>query len=126
MSELDFTGIVQRYWALAEARDWSAYGDLLAEGVVYDMPQTGERVRGKQRYLQFNREYPGDWHIAVRRVVGDGETAASWVVATVGAESEVGLTYFDFDADGLITKVTDFWPQPYEPPPGREHLVDRY
>jgi hypothetical protein len=26
--------------------------------------------------------------------------------------------------DGLITHVTDFWPEPYEPPPGREHLVE--
>jgi len=30
------------------------------------------------------------------------------------------------DWDGLITRVTDFWPEPYEPPPGREHLVERY
>jgi hypothetical protein len=22
--------------------------------------------------------------------------------------------------------VTDFWPEPYEPPPGREHLVERW
>jgi hypothetical protein len=21
---------------------------------------------------------------------------------------------------------TDFWPEPYEPPPGREHLVERW
>jgi len=26
----------------------------------------------------------------------------------------------------LITQVTDFWPEPYEPPPGREHLVERW
>ena len=29
-------------------------------------------------------------------------------------------------ADGLITSVTDFWPEPYEPPSGREHLVERW
>jgi hypothetical protein len=26
----------------------------------------------------------------------------------------------------LITQVTDFWPESYEPPPGREHLVERW
>jgi hypothetical protein len=35
------------------------------------------------------------------------------------------MAFFEF-ADGLITRVTDFWPEPYEPPPGREHLVERW
>ncbi|MGP3959181.1 hypothetical protein ACTWPT_24555 [Nonomuraea sp. 3N208] len=26
---------------------------------------------------------------------------------------------------GLISRITDYWPEPYEPPPGREHLVER-
>ena len=25
-----------------------------------------------------------------------------------------------------ITRITDFWPEPYEPPSGREHLVERW
>ncbi len=28
--------------------------------------------------------------------------------------------------DGLVTEVVDFWPDAYEPPPGREHLVERW
>jgi hypothetical protein len=35
------------------------------------------------------------------------------------------VAFFGF-ADGLIARVTDFWPEPYEPPPGREHLVERW
>jgi hypothetical protein len=35
------------------------------------------------------------------------------------------MAFFEF-TDGLITGVTDFWPEPYEPPPGREHLVERW
>jgi hypothetical protein len=34
--------------------------------------------------------------------------------------------WFELAADGLITRITDFWPDPYEPPPGREHLVERW
>jgi hypothetical protein len=29
-------------------------------------------------------------------------------------------------SDRLVAAVTDFWPEPYEPPPGREHLVERW
>jgi hypothetical protein len=35
------------------------------------------------------------------------------------------MAFFEFGR-GLITRVTDFWPEPYEPPPGREHLVERW
>jgi len=36
------------------------------------------------------------------------------------------VAFFDFDDDGLITRVTDFWPEPYAPPAGRQHLVERW
>lgn len=36
----------------------------------------------------------------------------------------VGVTFFELDGD-LISRVTDFWPEPYQPPAGREHLVER-
>src|SRR5262249_52787895 len=93
----DTAEIIRRYWALAEARDWSAYGELLADHVTYDMPQTRERIHGKDAYLRFNREYPGDWHITVDRVLGTDGQATSWIVSTIGTESEVGVTFFDFD-----------------------------
>jgi len=35
------------------------------------------------------------------------------------------LCFFEIDDAGAITRITDFWPESYEPPPGREHLVTR-
>jgi hypothetical protein len=45
-----------------EARNWEAWTALLAEDVVYEVPQTRERVSGRAALLRFNQEYPGDWH----------------------------------------------------------------
>jgi SnoaL-like domain len=39
------------YWAAAEARDWDAFVKLLAVDVVYQGPQTRERVRGRAALL---------------------------------------------------------------------------
>ncbi|WP_307671473.1 nuclear transport factor 2 family protein [Streptomyces sp. V2I9] len=128
-------GAVETYWATAEARDWDAFGATLAEDVVYDLPQTRERISGRDRYVRFNREYPGDWHVRVERIVADaeGRQAAARTGVTVTAEREGdppqeldAIQFFTFDANGLITAVTDFWPESYEPPAGREHLVERY
>src|SRR5262245_54346720 len=116
--------VAGRYFATMAARDWDGFGDVLSEDVVYEMPQTRERISGRAKYLQFNREYPGDWTSTLTRLLADGTSAAGSTNFTVGHEEMVGLVYLEL-RDGLITRITDFWPEPYEPPAGREHLVER-
>ena len=118
--------VVRRYWAAAEARDWAAFGELLAPDVVYELPQTRERIRGRERYVQFNVEYPGDWHLTIERVVAEGAEAVSWTTFAVAGTEAPGLCFFRLDGSGRIAQITDFWPEPYEPPPGRDHLVERW
>jgi SnoaL-like domain len=118
---------VAAYWAAAEARDWATFGGLLAENVVYEGPQTRERVRGRDAYLRFNAEgFPGGWHLQVQRIVGEGQHAASWIQMSEGTEHYPGLCFFDLGSDGRIARITDFWPTRYELPASRAHLVERY
>lgn len=123
---MDADKVVEAYWAAANARDWAGFGALLAPDVVYELPQTGERIRGRERYVQFNAEYPGDWAVTPVRIVGTGSHGASWTRFVVDGGEQTGLCFFDLDEAGLIARISDFWPTPYEPPPGREHLVERY
>lgn len=116
---------VERFWKAAETRDWTAFAATLAEDVVYALPQTGEQVSGRERYVRFNREYPGDWHLRLERVVAEPGQVVTWARFTVGEETMDGLSFFTADASGRIATITDFWPEPYEPPAGREHLVER-
>jgi ketosteroid isomerase-like protein len=123
----DAHDVVAAYWAAAEARDWDTFAGLLAEQVVYEGPQTRERVRGRAAYLRFNAEgFPGEWHLTVQRIVGQGGHAASWIQMSDGGDHYPGLCFFDLDADGKIARITDFWPEPYELPASRSHLVERY
>src|ERR1035437_6877768 len=48
--------VVAAYWAAAQARDWNAFGALLADDVIYRSPQTREQVRGRAPYIRFNVE----------------------------------------------------------------------
>ncbi|MCX5141206.1 MULTISPECIES: nuclear transport factor 2 family protein [unclassified Streptomyces] len=119
---------VGRYWTAADLRDWDTFAATLADEVVYDLPQTRERIRGKEPYLAFNREYPGDWRVRVERIVADrdGRQVAVRTLFTVDGQELHAVHFFTFDAQGRIDGITDFWPEPYEPPAGREHLVERY
>jgi predicted phage tail protein len=124
----DLRAVVETYWSAADARDWDAFAATLADEVLYELPQTRERIRGKERYLRFNREYPGDWRVRVERVVADGQERQVAVRTrfTTGAEELPAVHFFVLDATGRISGITDFWPEPYEPPAGRKHLVERY
>jgi predicted ester cyclase len=119
--------VVAAYWAAAERRDWDAFGALVAEDVVYEAPQSRERVRGREAYVRFNRDgFPGEWHLVVERIVGEGREATSLLRFTDADGTQPGLCFFELDDEGLIARITDFWPEPYEPPAGRAHLVERY
>jgi hypothetical protein len=122
----DSADIVARYWTHCEAREWDAFGRLIAADVVYEVPQSRERIRGRSDYVEFNATYPGDWHLSVERIVGEGRRAASWITFRVNETEQPGLCFFDLGEDGLIEGITDFWPEPFVPPPGREHLTERY
>ena len=50
---------------------------LRDEDVVIDMPQSGERIRGRDTMKAMQDAYPGPPTITVRRVVGSGDV---WVV----------------------------------------------
>jgi ketosteroid isomerase-like protein len=119
--------VVSEYWAAAQARDWGAFSELLAQDVVYEGPQARERVRGRTAYLRFNMEgFDRDWRLRVERIVGEGRHAASWIEMTDEGETYPGVCFFDLDHEWKIVRITDFWPTPSELPESRAHLVERY
>jgi hypothetical protein len=121
----DARALVTQFADRLERRDWVGLAELLDPAVVYEVPQTRERIRGRDRYVQFNAEYPGDWHISPRVVLGDDHDGSLLFEWELAGETALAIAYFEVGG-GLITKITDFWPEPYEPPPGREHLTERW
>ena len=116
--------LVRAYVERLEARDWGTLGGLLREDVVYRLPQTGEVVRGREAYLRWNQEYPDGWHLRLAEAYGDASGAAARLDVEFAADTVTALVFFTFDGD-LISEIRDWWPTPYEPPAGREHLTER-
>lgn len=122
----DTAALARTFLATLEARDWDAWAALLSPDVVYELPQSRERIRGRAAYREFNVTFPGDWHLSPKVVIGDGERAVAWFGWRVGEESGDGQVFLEVGDDGLVTRVTDFWPEPYEPPPRPAGLVERW
>jgi SnoaL-like domain len=123
----DHAATARGFVELLEGREWDAWAALLDPDVVYEIPQSRERIRGRDAYLEFNRTFPGDWHLEPKVVIADAERAVVWFRWSVGGgEPGDAQVFLEFDGAGLVTRVTDFWPEPYEPPERVVDSVERY
>ncbi len=59
MAEPSGRTIVERYARALQDKDLTAQEALLADDFIDEMPQSGERVRGKADWLAIGRSYPG-------------------------------------------------------------------
>jgi ketosteroid isomerase-like protein len=117
----DTAAVARAFVEALDAREWPTWLELLDPDVVYEIPQTRERIRGRDAYLRFNQTFPGDWHLSPKVVIGDAERAVVWFEWQVEDERADAQVFLELGADGRITRVTDFWPEPYDPP---ERVVD--
>lgn len=116
---------VQAFWRLMATNEFFAVTQVLAPGFVLEWPQSNERIRGAKNFAQMNTEYPahGPWRFTVNRLVGGPGEAVSDVSVTDGVQSARALSFFTVEG-GLITRLVEFWPEPYAAPANRAHLVE--
>ena len=118
--------IVQQFWALMQTNDFAAVAAVLAPDFVLEWPQTRERIRGAERFARMNADYPahGRWEFTIHRIVGDAHEAVSDVAITDGLQQARAISFFE-TADGRVRRLVEYWPEPYDAPANRAHLVER-
>jgi len=121
--------VVREYWRLMATNDFASVAAVLAPGFVLEWPQSNERIRGAENFARMNAEYPshGPWRFDIHRIVASGSAAdgaaVSDVSVTDGVQAARALSFFTLSG-GKITHMTEFWPDPYDAPANRAHLVE--
>lgn len=117
--------LVLAHWRFANARDWPAFAALLHRSLRYEVPQTREYIDSGAGYVEMFRTWPGEWTVQVTQLVCEADKAICIVDFIVDGQTMTGISTFDV-AQGLLVAVTDYWPEPYEPPPrATPHLQRR-
>lgn len=108
-----------------EALSAEAEYALRHEDYVMEMPQSGERIRGRDAMRAMQQAFPTPPSISLRRVVGSGHV---WVIEGVndydGDRWHVALI-LEFDADGRMRRDTRYYVKPTEAPAWRAEWVER-
>lgn len=117
--------VVREFWRLMATNEFTAVGTILAPEFVLEWPQSNERIRGAERFARMNIEYPshGPWQFTVHRLFGTETEAVSEVTVTDGVQTAKALSFFTV-SHGKITRLVEFWPEPYAAPANRAHLVE--
>jgi ketosteroid isomerase-like protein len=117
--------VAHEFWRLMETNDFRSVTAVLAQDFMLEWPQTGERIRGAERFVRMNQEYPahGPWRFTINRIVGDESEAVSDVTVTDGVRTDRAITFFTV-ARGKITRVVEFWPEAASPASNRTHLTE--
>lgn len=115
---------IEAYFQTLNARDWTAFAATLHPEVLYELPQTRECVRSRKAYLDFNITFPGDWTLEVVRVIADDARSAAEIVLRLDGQAMPAVVFFEF-TDGLVARITDYWPEDYEPPMRVSKFVER-
>lgn len=116
--------IIQNHWTFANGRDWTQFATLLDPALQYEMPQTREYIETAEGYVDMFRTWSGKWTAIVKLLVCEDDRGVSIIDFVVGAETMTGITAFEI-ASGKIIKVTDYWPEPYEPPARQSSYMRR-
>ena len=92
---------------------------------VMEMPQSGERIRGRDAMRRMQEAFPaGGPQVTLRRVVGAGRVWVAEATNRYGEDAWQVVVVFELDDDGLVARETRYYAQPFEPPEWRAGLTE--
>ena len=117
--------VVREFWRLMATNDFHSVMHVLSPDFVAEWPQSKERIRGGENFARVNAEYPtkGRWSFRVNRLVSDGREVVTQVSVTDGEQNAEPISFFTV-VNGKITRLVEFWPEPFAPAANRRHLVE--
>lgn len=116
---------IRRLWDCFSRSAFLETRPLFAETFVAEWPVSGERFVSPDAFIQVQIEYPGSGTITIVDLLETGNQVFTHSDVHWNNERATALSLFTFNQAGLITALTEWWPESYEPPVGREHLAQR-
>jgi SnoaL-like domain len=135
---------VEKFFQAVNARDWGGAEKFLDADYVWEMPQSGERVRGLENNRAMNENYPGIPKVETRRITGSQDKwvmTPSWTVLKITGSGDDytseslanypdgsvwhAVDFFRF-REGKILHQIAYFAAPLEAPEWRARWVERF
>src|SRR3954453_7389907 len=124
MEDREIRAALDRHWAASDANDLEAEHDIYREDAVLEYPQSGERIRGRQKIQSSRAAQPNRKRFTVRRIIGAGDLWVTEYILTYDGRPSYIVSIMEFK-DGLVTQETQYFTDRFDPGPSRAHLVEQ-
>jgi ketosteroid isomerase-like protein len=113
--------VVDRYMQALSTGDLGAIGELFADDVEIEWPQSGEHFRGKQTCLNVFANYPGGSPklVEVRRITTEGDLAVGETVLDYPDGKRYQAVAIVQLRNGKVVHETDYFAEPFPVPEWR-------
>ncbi|ADB32073.1 conserved hypothetical protein [Kribbella flavida DSM 17836] len=117
--------LLERLWPTDGQLALSAQAEheLRTEDYTMEMPQSGERVVGRDRMRAMQEQYPNPPSIEIQRIVGAGDHFVVLGRSDYGGDVYYVANVVEF-RDGRIARETRIYGTPFEPPAWRAPYVE--
>lgn len=95
-----------------------------AADFIMEMPQSGERIVGRDKMRSMQQAFPNPPDATIRRIVGSGDLFVMEAVSDYQGTVFHVTNIVEF-SDGKIVKETRYYAEPFEAPEWRAEWVER-
>ena len=124
MEDRAIRAALERHWAASDANDLEVEHQIYREDAVLDYPQSGERIRGRQRIQSSRAAQPNRKRFTVRRIIGTGDLWITELVLTYDGRPAYTVSIMEL-VEGKVARETQYFTDPFEPGPSRTQWVER-
>jgi ketosteroid isomerase-like protein len=112
---------VRKFLGLFGRGDFDKAEKLMHPRAVVRWPNTRDEFRGRDKFIEANRRYPGRWKAGIVSInpCGTGVVSVARIRSGDGRASFHAVSFFEFRV-GLIARITEYWGEDGEPPAWRK------
>jgi SnoaL-like protein len=124
MADNDVRAALDVHWAASDANDFDTEHLIYRTDAVLEYPQSGERIRGRDRIKASRAAQPNAKRFTVRRIRGGDDFWVSELVLTYDGQPSHVVSIMEFE-DSEVVRETQYFADPFDPGPSRAQWVDR-
>jgi len=99
---------VVKFWEVISGAEFDELLNLLAEDCEIIFPNTNEIFISPQKYVEFNKAYPGRWYATVKDIMVEKNRAISITLVESNENSFYCTSVFEFSKD-KISRIYEYW-----------------
>jgi hypothetical protein len=112
--------IVRLFWNCIDSANFDGLSEIMTDETCVWLPNTKEVFRGKNKYIDFNKQYPGRWYANVEKIyITDDSVITVTYIFNQDQSITFFVTSFFIIRDDKIEEIKEYWSENSAPPTWR-------